>query len=213
MIEYHKIDSVYFRDPDNHNKTFLEGQWTRPEFEYLARNEWIWTEKVDGTNIRVEIDNGYVTFGGRTAAAQIPATLITVLNDMFPAGLVLHDHKGEPIKTPVTLYGEGYGAKIQKGGGAYKPDGQDFVLFDVMINGVWLKHDAVCGIAEKLDINVVPIIGRGGLVDAINHVKEGFDSQWGPFIAEGLVCRPSVDMRNREGHRIITKIKHRDFVC
>ena len=211
MIEYHKIDSVYFRDPDNRSKTFLDGRWTRPEFEYLARNEWTWTEKVDGTNIRIEIDNGAVTFGGRTDAAQIPATLIAVLNDLFPTGLIIHDHRGEAIKSPVTFYGEGYGAKIQSGGG-YKPDGQDFVLFDVIIGGIWLKRDAVCEIAEKLNLKVVPIIDKGTLLDAISHVREGFNSQWGAFPAEGLVCRPSVDMLDRQGRRIITKIKHRDFV-
>jgi len=29
--------------------------------------------------------------------------------------------------------------------------------------------------------------------------------------AEGLVARPSVELRDRDGSRIITKIKHKDF--
>ncbi len=53
MNEYHKIQSIYLRDPETKHKRFLIGQWTLPEFEYLADNEWSFTEKVDGTNIRI----------------------------------------------------------------------------------------------------------------------------------------------------------------
>ena len=53
METYHKIQTVWLRDPDNRYKTLLEGQWATPEFEYLANNEWTFTEKVDGTNVRV----------------------------------------------------------------------------------------------------------------------------------------------------------------
>lgn len=38
--EYHKIDTVFKRDPSTNNKHLIEGQFSRPEFEYLAGNEW-----------------------------------------------------------------------------------------------------------------------------------------------------------------------------
>jgi hypothetical protein len=41
--------------------------------------------------------------------------------------------------------------------------------------------------------------------------NKGFESQWGDFIAEGIVARPQVELRDRAGHRIITKLKHKDF--
>lgn len=53
MTEYHKIQTLFKRDMESKHKTLLEGQWTLPEFEYLAGNVWTFTEKVDGTNIRV----------------------------------------------------------------------------------------------------------------------------------------------------------------
>ena len=91
MNEYHKIQTVFDRDPDNKFKTLLEGQFSMPEFAYLAENEWVWTEKVDGTNIRVmctdyqEDGAAYgVTFGGRTDNAQIPAFLVSALEARFP---------------------------------------------------------------------------------------------------------------------------------
>ena len=55
----------------------------------------------------------------------------------------------------VTLYGEGFGAKIQKGGGNYIPNGQSFILFDVVIDGWLLQRKNVQDIATKLGIDTV----------------------------------------------------------
>ena len=108
------------------------------------------------------------------------------------------------------LYGEGYGARIQKGGGNYRPTA-DFVLFDVTVGDWWLKHDDVIDVSDKLSIDVVPIIGIGTLKEMVQYTRQGFKSQWGDFQAEGIVARPSVEMFTRSGHRIITKVKCKDF--
>lgn len=54
-------------------------------------------------------------------------------------------------------------------------------------------------------------MGTGRLVDMETMCKVGFDSKWGKFEAEGIVARPLVELRDRAGHRIITKLKHKDF--
>lgn len=208
MIEYHKIQSVYLRDPANRHKTFLEGQWSLPEFGYLASNEWHWTEKVDGTNVRAQWDGAKVTLGGRTADAQMPLFLVQRLDALFTPDAF---RTAFPEATDVLLFGEGYGAKIQKGGGNYIPNGVDFVLFDVMVGGVYLERHNVEDVAAKMGLRVVPILGKGPLLDAIEMTRKGFDSTWGPFKAEGLVMRPAVELVTRRGHRLITKVKHRDF--
>lgn len=209
MQEYHKIDTVFKRDPTTKFKTLLLGDYSQESFGYLADNKWVFTEKVDGTNIRVMCHGSNVTFGGKTDAAQIPAFLITRLQALF-----LNDDQratlAEIFPDGACLYGEGYGAKIQKGGGNYRPD-QDFVLFDIKVGDCWLKRDAVAGIAGKLGIDVVPIIGNGTLADMVALAREGFQSTWGLFEAEGIVGRPAVELKTRNGSRIITKIKHRDF--
>ena len=205
MTEYHKIQNVYKRDMEN--KKLLEGKWTLPEFEYLAHNQWIFTEKVDGTNIRIMIDIDSITFGGRTDQAQIPAQLMNRLNERF---LPLTDELCSLFGGNACLYGEGYGAKIQKGGGNYRSD-QDFVLFDVLCDGWWLRRDDVADVAEQLEIDVVPVLGRGTLFDAVAWAKRGITSTWGMFEAEGIVARPEVELKTRSGNRIITKIKGRDF--
>lgn len=207
MKEYHKIDTVFMRDPSTKHRTLLEGQFAQDTFSYLAGNEWVFTEKVDGTNIRVMV-NGQVTFGGKTDDAQIPAALVQRLQERF---LPQADRLAEMFPDGGCLYGEGYGARIQKGGGNYRPD-QDFVLFDVKVGEWWLQRGDVEDVAAKLGLDVVPIIGRGTLADAVELAREGFNSTWGDFRAEGIVARPSVELKARNGRRIITKIKHRDFV-
>ena len=207
MKEYHKIITVWERDPETKFKTLLEGKWATPEFEFLKDNEWVWTEKVDGTNIRIMWDGEKVRLGGKTDNAQIPAFLIERLQTLFYAGAMARIFDGTAC-----LYGEGYGSKIQKGGGNYISDGVDFCLFDVLIGETWLKREDVEDIATKLEVQVAPIIGRGSLEAAINIARAGIVSEWGDFKAEGLVMRPKVEMKNRMGHRIITKIKHKDFV-
>lgn len=206
--EYPKIQSVFKRDMTSKKKELLEGQWTLPEFEYLANNKWQFTEKVDGTNIRVIFSDGKVEFKGRTDAAQIPAKLLERLKELFSS---IADEAAEMFDGgSAVLYGEGFGEKIQSGG-KYLPY-QDFVLFDVLVNGWWLRRRDVDGIAAAFGIAAVPVIGCGTLHDAISLVREGFHSDWGPFMAEGIVARPMVELRTRGGSRLITKIKHRDFV-
>lgn len=207
MKEYHKIQTVYKRDEGTNFKTLLEGEFSLPEFEYLSGNEWVFTEKVDGTNIRVMFDGNTITFGGKTDAAQIPAFLVTRLNELF---LLQVDTFANLFPSGVCLYGEGYGARIQKGGGNYRPN-QDFVLFDVKIGDWWLQRVDVEDIAAKLQIDIVPIIGRGSLYDMVEMTKGSFNSQWGNFVAEGIVARPATELKTRSGDRVITKIKHKDF--
>lgn len=206
-MKYPKIQTVYLRDPDNNYKTLLEGQWASPEFCYLAKNEWIFTEKIDGTNIRVHWNSFGVEFNGRTDKAQIPPFLEAKLGDMFSPDAF----EALYPDTPMILYGEGYGARIQKGGGNYIPDGVSFILFDILVDGVWLKHEDVEDIGYNLGINVVPRIGYGTLLKAINVVSAGFKSHIGSQIAEGLVMKPAVDLLSRRGRRIIAKIKYKDF--
>ena len=203
--QYHKIQTVFKRDPDTKFKTLLEEEYSLPEFEYLRHNEWVWTEKVDGTNIRVMWDGEKIVFGGKTERAQIPANLFQRLQELFPANFF----KGLELP-PMTLYGEGFGARIQKGGGNYIPDGVGFCLFDVFC-GMWLERDSVQDIGLKLALPIAPVIGRGTLDQMVEYVRTGFDSYWGEFEAEGLVARPLTELLTRRGHRIITKLKCKDF--
>lgn len=232
METYHKIQTLFKRDLDGsitgQKGKMLEGQWTTPELEYLSDKEWEFTEKVDGTNIRIGYyqDGEVLQFRGRTDRAVLPKPLTGYLEETFTPYLF---EKAGLNQDPVILFGEGYGAGIQSGGN-YRDD-QSFVLFDVKIGPWWLDREDVDDIASKLGIDSVPVIGRGSLWNGIDIVKNGvgtlsvgqddkayirfgpghLKSHWGQFEAEGLVARPVVPLFNRKGERIITKIKARDF--
>lgn len=209
MNTYHKIQTVFKRDPETIFKTLLEWDFSIPAFDYLAGNEWVFTEKVDGTNIRVIWNEGKVTFAGKTDRAQLHPLLVARLQERFmPQIQTFIDGFGTEV--PACLYGEGYGPKIQSGG-KYRAD-QDFVLFDVWVGpGWWLERHNVEDVAAKFGLDVVPIIGRGTLLDMVEMTRAGFKSQWGDFTAEGIVARPRVELAARDGARIITKIKYKDF--
>lgn len=210
MNEYHKIETVFKRDPNTKYKTLLLGEYAHEAFGYLVQNAWTFTEKVDGTNIRVMIDKapfgGKVTFGGRTDNAQLQASLVQKLQERF-----LPQQAALSVAFPngACFYGEGYGAGIQKGGN-YRMD-QDFVLFDIKIGDFWLQRYDVDMIAGQFGLDVVPIIGGGSLPWMVEFARRGFKSHWGDFMAEGIVARPACELTTRNGTRIITKIKHLDF--
>ena len=150
-------------------------------------------------------------FGGRTENAQIPAFLVSKLRETFDPLFESKESIFANIEQEVVLFGEGFGAKIQKGGGNYISDSVDFALFDVMVGGLFLERQNVMDIAQSMDLTLVPLVGKGTLHEAIQFVLAGFPSDWGDFPAEGLVARPSVDMLTRRAQRIITKIKTKDF--
>lgn len=207
MKEYPKINTVWKRAPEK-PCPILVGQYALPEFEYLAHNEWIATEKVDGTNIRVMWDGERIEFGGKTDSAQIYAPLVARLRERFG------DPEAFRAKFPdcdaVCLYGEGYGAKIQKGGGNYRQD-VDFVLFDVKIGSWWLERRSIEDIAFAFGLDVVPVVATGTLPELCERAAATMVSTWGDFYSEGLVMQPAVPLNTRRGDRIIAKIKSRDY--
>ena len=140
--------------------------------EYLKDNKWLCSEKIDGTNIGVVWDGHKVSFQGRTERAQIPAPLVNKLNELF--GGIINEEMFEQKfgEMNVILFGEGYGPKIQKGGGLYRDD-VSFILFDVYLSdqNLWLKRDAVEDIAKSFGIDIVDIVLTGTLQEAIDFVK------------------------------------------
>jgi hypothetical protein len=207
-MKYHKIQTVFKRDPETNFKTLLEGEHSLPEFKYLRHTQWELSEKVDGMNLRVMYSDEGITFGGRTDRAQIPAQLLNKLNGVFlPKKQIL---KNIFQANEVCLYGEGYGAGIQKSGKDYS-DYQDFILFDILVGDWWLAKKDVLDIASQLEIDVVPTVRYGTLDDMVDLAKNGFVSAFGDFRPEGIVARPTTELRGRDGRRIITKIKCSDF--
>lgn len=211
MITYHKIQSLFKRDPANKHKTFLMGEYSLPEFEYLKDFEWHGTEKVDGTNVRIGWSNGKLAIGGRTDNAQMPLDLVEAIQVMFDTDSVRTYFEQYP---EAVLFGEGYGAGIQKVGRLYREIDKSFVLFDVWTGARWLAAGFVEDVGHELGLDKCPNLFTGTLVEAVEMVSQqgGFKSTWNEdLVSEGLVIRPRTELSTADGARIITKLKCKDF--
>jgi hypothetical protein len=213
MKTYPKIMTLFNRTEKG---TIIPDEYSDPVFEYLLHNEWLATEKIDGTNVRVGYTPSFgVQFGGRTDKAQMPVTLLDKLIYLFPRSLLERVFPDADNEIGITLYGEGYGAGIQNGGW-YIPDGVDFILFDVKVGHWWLQFDDVEEVAAKLGISAVPRVAQFTLKKAVYFMHgpplASLVAHERDHIMEGLVLRPVVDdLQKRSGQRIITKLKYKDF--
>ena len=208
MREYHKIETVFNRSTDG-DKRLIWGDYRNETVEYLADNIWQFTEKIDGTNIRIHWDGHNVEVGGRTDRAQIPKHLMDYLSATFLTPEVEEMFEQTYGEKDVILFGEGYGAKIQNGGD-YRSD-VSFILFDVLIGDNWQSREWIEATAKMFGIDVVPIVLEGTIGDGIDYVMQHNNSTIGKALMEGVVGRPKVEMKDRLGNRIIVKIKWKDF--
>ena len=220
--DYQKINTLFMRDE---NSIIIPTMLTLPEFEYLKELKWECTEKIDGTNIHCDVyydgvGEVQIAICGRTSKAVIPTHLLARLNEIFTVERITEVFKSQlETASPenpfiASIYGEGYGVKIQKGGN-YIKDGVDFILFDVRIGRWWLNRSACEDIAQAIGVSIVPVIGYMTIPEAIAFVRNGFKSTIAEnkdYDAEGLVLKTPYGLMSRSGERIITKIKTCDFV-
>lgn len=208
MTTYNKIDTLFVRDIDG-SKKLIEGLFRSEAVEFCKDLVWQFTEKIDGTNIRVMWDGHKITYGGRTERASIPAHLVRKLIELFGSEETEQLFEQTFGEKEVIFFGEGYGSKIQNGG-LYRSD-VSFILFDVMVNGNYQSRDMVEQAAKQFGLEIVPIILEGTLQEGVEYVKRKPMSTIGKAPMEGLVGRPKVELQDRCGNRMIVKIKVRDF--
>ncbi len=216
--EYPKINSIQKRHIDGPHKHQFTGEWANPLYGELQDAPWVCREKIDGTNIRVRFDfvdgGSTVRIGGRTDKAQMPGPLGLRLDEIFrdPEFAMSVETTFEPNPdTSITLYGEGFGAGIQKGAD-YGPVG--FILFDVRIGHMWLLDEDVTGIAMSLNLPRVPIYEDiTTLREAIDVVSHGDLPSHFPLYgeAEGIVAVTKSGLLDRRGNRVVAKVKGVDF--
>lgn len=217
---YTKINTLYKRNMESKNHEIIPGNYSDPEVEYLKDLPWECYLKIDGTNMHYQWDGHTLEIHGKTEKSNIPPKLkemmenlvtVDMMKEAFP---LKYDENGNEIPMMVRIYGEGCGQGIQgKCGTAYEPKGHRFIVFDILIDNWWLQRDSVSEICEKMNLEIVPLIGVMTLTEAEKMVKNGFKDSMAKtdLEAEGLVCRPLYGIRKRSGERIITKIKKCDY--
>jgi hypothetical protein len=223
VIEYPKIQTLWKRQSEKpHN--MIVGEYATPEFAELHALTWRGYEKLDGTNVRVMWDGDKVRYGGKTERAQMPMPLIEALDDQFGGEVGAQMFEQTFGGTPACLYGEGYGPGIQKGG--VYGNVVRFAVFDVRVGGaslssdlgitpppapIWLRQEDVDDVARKMGLERAPFVAGGSLGQLSDTVAAGIESMYGGAQAEGLILRPPVDLLDRQGNRILSKLKTKDF--
>ncbi len=209
------MQTLWKRDVKN-KYVIIPGEYSKEEFANIKL--WRVSEKIDGTNVRIELYFDWldeasvdIIFKGRTDNAQIHTFLLAYLQKTLLKENILPIFE-EKKPERITLFGEGYGPKVQKGGGLYRKD-VSFILFDVGIDGWWLKAQDVQEIAEKLDIDCVPEIGLMCEEEIVRFVKSKPQSILAQQekVMEGVVCRSEPLMLFRNGNPLMFKLKIKDY--
>lgn len=224
MHQYGKIETLYNRAEDF---TVDKTQLRNPAFGLIG--QWTATTKLDGTNIRLmyslETEED-ITFslGGRTNKAIFSDNHREIFTEI---GLSLQSEVEKimcEFKVPsLTLYGEGTGPGIQKGGGDYS-DHVTFTCFDILKGDRrWCDEQEITDMSERLGIARAAILTNPYRRDNCNlwaaeeivmYVSSGQNvkvNAKNETEAEGIVARPSVPLFDRYGNRVMWKIKASDF--
>jgi len=229
-MTYFKINSIYKRnmtetDPVTGELKFVDkgksgnklilGNFACEEFNNIKR--WRVDEKIDGTNIRIMYREGEVSFGGRTDSAQIPAHLYNYLSKTFTIDKLdkAFPREGETMEFPnVTIFGEGYGPKIQEPMGSNYRQDVSFICFDIKILNWWIDRGYVRHLCGELGIDCVPEIGimtNEEIFDFVGTLPLSRISKV-PQMMEGVICRPEPLVLFRNQNPLIFKLKCKDII-
>ena len=120
-------------------------------------------------------------------------------------------------EVPIYIYGEYFGTGVQKGGGRYIQNGNDFLVFDIKQQGWWLPKENRDAICKALGLEQVPFLGHMTLEDIEKMVRGGFATKFDraadpTLIEEGIVARPVIPLCSSNGNRVIVKVKYCDYV-
>jgi hypothetical protein len=209
--EYPKIDTLFDRDKSTFKVT---NRVRRPEFALLRFESLSFTEKIDGTNIRISFGERGPVIGGRTDRANLNPALADAIAELLASGVessVRNTMKEREISS-VTVYGEGYGANIQNGN--LYSETPKFIGFDVLVdNRYWLAPGDCAAFLEKAGIEQVPHIEFSSYDDMTARVNLGFNSALGEGTkpVEGVIAKPLYNLFDQRGRRVMWKLKTKDF--
>ena len=181
---------------------------------FLPIEDLVFTEKIDGTNMGIRINNGVVSHVQKREhicnREDKGDSFYFELGDKIRD--IVEDKNIDVLKN-VIIYGELCGVKIQKGGN-YFPD-RHFIIFDIYdtILNKFFTWDALQYFVAELGIESVPEIKYDKPNLNVENVKEFILDQMSVynnnFCAEGFVVRYRKD--TSPVRRWMAKIRKKDF--
>lgn len=181
---------------------------------FIPLEDLVFTEKIDGTNMGIRIDDSKVTaIQKRTSICNREDK-----SDQFYFELgdkitrIIEDKSIEELSN-VIIYGELCGVKIQKGGN-YFPE-RHFIIFDIFdtVSNKFFTWDALKYFCELLQLEIVPEIEYNRETLNVDYIKDFLCNQMSvyndKFGAEGIVIRYKKDTSYIK--RWMAKIRRKDF--
>ena len=214
FTKYTKIGSPFKKDDKFLNKEELS--------QYLPKGIWILTEKIDGTNIRIiltkpeEDGTRQIFVGSRKLLLNkedkgskqyfdcIEEINLNKIKEYF-----------KDVNSTVIIYGEGYGAGVQKG--SIYSSKKNFRVFDIRIGQAYQDFDYVQKVCIDNQLNLVPIFGEvdlihyEGCINDLNNFENTLIKEGDGGKPEGLVYKFEPVLLNKYGERLIFKVKFKDF--
>ena len=221
--------------------TNIFGSTTKYDFESIQTltdlfevgEEVIATEKLHGTNCQIGYVPGlnhpelffdgnlYVGSKGLSTRGLVMKnnetnsgnTYVKNLKNLIEAGFgerikALSDRLGAPVR----VFGEVYGAGIQKGFN-YGHNKPSFAVFDIQIGWEFAPFSKMIEMAEELNVPVVPILYKGpyDLSELVKY-RDGKDSLSGSTLREGIVIKALDGSRHPNHGRKIGKWVSPDYL-
>lgn len=190
---------------------FLKQDYMNEAIFMLRNHPWTAKRKFDGTNIRIKWDGNQALVAGKTNSFNAEAL---VGLPEFIEEVLIEERFEQTLGRGKTFYlfGEWMGPKVEGNElGLEKPE---IVLYDVCTEaGVWLAPENVISIAEGLNLHHFESEGYGEHVDEADNLNEllervqsGAYKDW-----EGVVAEPLGQLKDRQGNRILCKIKNKYY--
>lgn len=165
---------------------------------------WV-MEKIHGTSTHIHWDLAGVSyFHGGASKDGFKA--------IFNHELLKHKFAMHFPSSTITIYGEGYGGKVQKMTHVYGKELR-FIAFDVKVNGEWKDLPIAHNICEVLGLDFVPYKLVPPTLEVLNELRDApsvLSSRLGISnngMREGIVIKPFHETVNEHGNRVIAKHK------
>lgn len=214
MNTYQKIETLF--EFDLATKQFID-KFYNPLVEQLKDYTWVFTEKIDGTNLRIHWDGYNLTYSGRTDDANFSEEQSLWIESNIVTKEIEQVFEQIFKDKWITIYGELYGKNIQKRGRFYS-DNYQFKVFDIMLpilekplKEKYVSRKVMESICKSLGYDTVPILFEGTINEGLSYVLNNDKSSFSEASLEGVVGKIKYDLLDENGKRIIIKIKKRDL--
>lgn len=214
FTKYDKFSSPFKKDDKYLNLKELA--------QRLPKGRWLKTEKIDGTNIRIiltkpdEEGQREVLIGSRTLILNKEDK---ISNQYFSCLEEVNLNKikeyFKEVNSTVVLYGEGYGAGVQKGG-IYAKE-KNYRVFDIRIGEAYQDFEYVKKVCIDNQLNLVPLMTEVSeitykeCVDSLKNFTHTLINEGDGGQPEGFVYKFEPVLLNKYGERLTFKVKHKDF--